>query len=463
MINRLNNAHGELRLIAKYLCGLAAALMMATVQSVPAAMPPVAANGEVPTLAPIVQRVTPAVVNIAVLAASPEDENPMMRDPFFRRFFNLPERSEPQVAAGSGVIIDAHKGWVITNHHVIKNAKEVIVTLKDRRQFQAKLLGSDAGTDIALLQIDPQNLTAVTIGDSDTLNVGDYVLAIGNPFGIGQTVTSGIVSALGRFGLNIEGYEDFIQTDASINPGNSGGALINLRGELIGINTAIIGPSGGNVGIGFAVPSRMAQKVVSQLARFGEVRRGRFGATAQDVTPDIAKAFGITPNEGAVVVEVVPGAPAEKAGLKRGDVVIALNGRSVRGSADLRNQMGLIPIGDTAELKVMRDGKPLTIKVAIDSPIAASSTGQQNIAELNGARVGTLQRNGRPEAIVVVEVARGSPAWNNGLRKGDVIVGVNRRKIREVSELIAAFKSSERPLVLNIVRGDFGISLIFRS
>lgn len=424
---------------------------------------PVTAEGRVVSLAPVIQQVTPAVVNIAVLAGGDGAENPLLRDPFFRRFFELPQRQRPQASAGSGVIIDAQKGFVITNHHVIKNAREIMVNLKDRRQFPAKLVGADAGTDIALLQIQPDALTALPFGDSDALSVGDFVLAIGNPFGIGQTVTSGIVSALGRSGLNIEGYEDFIQTDASINPGNSGGALVNLRGELIGINTAIIGPSGGNVGIGFAIPSAMARSVVAQLIRFGEVRRGRFGASAQDVSHELARALGVTPNEGAVLVEVGAGAPAEKAGLRRGDVVVAVNGRPVRGSADLRNQLGLIPVGDVAELRYLRDGRASTARVTIESPMAGVAGGRVPVPELTGARIGQVDRPGKPPVVVVAEVDPGSPAWSHGLRAGDLILGVNRRVVTRVDDLVSQLRASPRPLILNVLRGDFQITLVIRG
>jgi len=429
---------------------LAASLFCSAAQ---AGAQPVFPDGRVPSLAPLIEDVTPAVVNIAVMSASPEEDNPLMQDPFFRRFFGLPDRPEPQLSAGSGVIVDAANGYVLTNHHVIKGAREVMVTLKDRRQLQAQVVGSDAGTDIAVLRIQSGRLKALPFGDSESLRVGDYALAIGNPFGLGQTVTSGIISALGRSGLNIEGYEDFIQTDAAINPGNSGGALVNLKGELIGINTAIIGPSGGNVGIGFAVPSNMARSVMMQIIRYGEVRRGRFGASSQDVTPELAQAMDLATGEGVVIVDVSDESPAERAGLRRGDVVTHVNGRRVRSSADLRNQVGLTPIGEELELRILRGREARTLRAKIEAVHASGGRGQ-TVPELAGAAVADYERNGKSQAVAVVRVERNSPAWGHGLRDGDIIAGVNRRRVRSVEELLSALKNTQRPLYLQIVRGD---------
>jgi Do/DeqQ family serine protease len=310
------------------------------------------------TMAPLLARVTPGVVNIAVRSRVQVEANPLFDDPFFRRFFELPDmpRERDVLSAGSGVIVDAARGYVLTNHHVIADAQEIRVTLKDRRTNPARLIGDDPETDIALLEIDAPGLSAVALGDSDRLEVGDLVIAIGNPFGLGQTVTSGIVSALGRAGLGIEGYEDFIQTDASINPGNSGGALVNSNGELVGINTAILGPAGGNIGIGFAVPVNMARAVMTQLIAHGEVRRGQLGVVVQDLTPDLAAAMDLDLRGGAVVTRVEPRSPAERAGLRLGDVIVEVNGLPIDAAADLRNMVGLMPLGTQLDIVLYRNG-----------------------------------------------------------------------------------------------------------
>jgi len=406
-----------------------------------------------PTFAPILEKVTPAVVNIAVLQKSPEEQNPLMRDPFFRRFFGAPQQSQPQISAGSGVIVDAKNGYVITNAHVVKDAREIQVTLKNNLRLPATLVGADPGTDIALLKVEGRNLTEAKFGDSDALQVGDFVIAIGNPFGIGQTATSGIVSALGRSGLSMEGYEHFIQTDAPINPGNSGGALINLKGELIGINSAIIGPSGGSVGIGFAVPAVIARAVMDQLIRFGEVRRGRLGVAMQDVVG----------GEGAMVTEVQANSPAAEAGLRKGDIVIGLSGRPVRGAAELRARLSVVPVGETIELSVQRGGETQALKARIGEVEKASRAGGQAIAELAGAELTDAQRQGgrRERAVLVTAVDAGSEAFGHGLRAGDVILGVNQRRVATVQALVRALRASG-PLALNVVRGDTVLAIPIR-
>ncbi|OGA23708.1 MAG: serine endoprotease DegQ [Betaproteobacteria bacterium RIFCSPLOWO2_02_FULL_67_26] len=422
-----------------------------------------------PSLAPLVNEVTPAVVNVSVVTRSPLEDNPLFRDPFFRRFFNLPDKPQRQEqAAGSGVIVDAARGYVITNHHVIRNAEQVIVTLKDRRQFPAKLVGADPGTDIAVLQIDAKNLTAIRFGDSDALQVGDYVIAIGNPFGIGQTVTSGIVSALGRSGLTPEGYEDFIQTDASINPGNSGGALVNLRGELVGINSAILAPAGGNIGIGFAVPSGMARAVMAQIARFGEVRRGRLGIDMADLTPALAKKLGVAAQEGAVIGAVQPGSPAEAAGLRERDVVIALNGRPIRTSAELRARLGLTPVGEEIDLRIQRAAETRSIRTRIAAPQEASTANGQAVAQLPGLSVVEIERGSplfrrlRGGGLLVSAVVQGSRAFQAGFRPADIIFGVNRRRIQTLAEFQAATKGAQGGYAVSLLRGDFNVTIIIR-
>ena len=350
--------------------------------AVAAAPLPQAAGGAVPSLAPMLARITPGVVNIAV-RGKVREQNPLLQDPFFRRFFDLPQNQRPQEretqATGSGVIVDAANGYVLTNGHVVENATRIEVTTKDNRRYTAKLIGRDADTDVAVLQIPTSGLVAVPMGDSDRLQVGDFVLAIGNPFGLGQTVTSGIVSALGRSGLGIEGYEDFIQTDASINPGNSGGPLVNLNGECVGINTAILAPGGGNIGIGFAVPINMARRVMEQLIRHGEVRRGRIGVAIQDLTPDLADAMKTSHTTGAVIARVDPGSPAERAGLRNGDLVVAANGVPIRSGTQLRNVIGLTSIGSDVALTVDRRGSEY--KVAVNVEAAAPTAARQRVRQ----------------------------------------------------------------------------------
>jgi Do/DeqQ family serine protease len=423
-------------------------------------------NSAMPSLAPIVAQTAAGVVNISTLTRGAENDNPMFADPFFRRFFGVPDRPQQREAqaSGSGVIVDAAKGYVLTNHHVIKGATKVVVTLRDRREFTAKIVGSDPATDIALLQIPPEKLTAVRIGESDALLVGDYVLAIGNPFGVGQTVTSGIVSALGRAGLNIEGYEDFIQTDASINPGNSGGALINLRGELIGINTAIIGPSGGNVGIGFAVPTNMAMRVMDQLAKFGEVKRGGIGiAAVGEVNQEIAKENKLPAIEGAVINTVIGGSPADKAGLKKGDVVTAVNGRPVRTGYDLRNQQALTPIGQPLDIVVTRDGRSRNVRVNVETPARAQGLRPERVNELPGTELASIPRELNRRGVYVLEVEKESEAYQIGLRENDLLLGVNGRYVNSPQDVRSLIRDASRFVVFTVVRGDSRIELRARK
>ena len=425
-------------------------------------------SGERPTLAPLLESVTPAVVNISVSGRVRVQSNPMLEDPFFRRFFNIPDqpRSIPRQSVGSGVIVDADEGYVLTNHHVIKGADEIIVTLQDRRRFEARLVGSDEGTDIALLQIDADDLSDLPLGDSDTVRVGDFVLAIGNPFGLGQTVTSGIVSALGRSGINVDGYEDFIQTDASINPGNSGGALVDIDGNLIGVNTAIIAPSGGNVGIGFAVPVGMASAVMEQLLEYGEVRRGRLGVVIQDVTPELAEALDLALPQGAVITQVEPGSDAEEAGLLAGDVVVAIDGRPILNSAEMRNRVGLTPIGEDIEITYYRDGRRRTAEIEISKGGQLSIAGGDTFARLQGAEFrnmdSTHPRFSDARGPVVARVEQGSPAWRNGIREGDIVLGVNRVRVRTVDQLAEALDGSGSTIALNVLRGDTRLFVVIQ-
>jgi len=460
---------------AKHLVGLACGLMIAFATGTASAQLPFFGHdsNDKPTLAPLLKEVTPAVVSIVVEGHREVMSGSSFNDPLLERFFGMPSQpSQPQIVpqqgAGSGVIIDAENGYVLTNHHVIANADRVLVNLKDKRQFEAEIIGSDEGTDIGLLKIDADGLKALRLGDSDSLEVGDFVLAIGNPFGLGQTVTSGIVSALGRGGLNAEGYEDFIQTDASINPGNSGGALVDLDGQLVGINSAIIAPSGGNVGIGFAVPSNMARSVVDQLLEYGEVRRGMLGVQISDLAPDLAEGLGLDIENGAVVQLVSENSPAERAGLQPGDVIIEYAGHDVDGSADLRNQVGLTRAGETVELVYVREGHPETTMVTIgEGSSFAAEGGGATIEKLNGAEFRNLQpgdpQYGRTMGVLVSRVTDGSPAAQQGLQPGDVITAINNRyPVRSLEELETILRQAQGTFGLNVQRNGRRVFLVIR-
>ncbi|MFW1678343.1 DegQ family serine endoprotease [Pontibacter sp. JAM-7] len=430
-----------------------------------AALPATDPQGQpLPSLAPMLERINPAVVNIATYSNLQYRYNPLLNDPFFRRFFNLPEQMQPggphkrQQSAGSGVIVDATAGVVMTNYHVIKGADEVHVSLVDGRQFKAQVLGHDAELDIAVLQIDAQNLTEVTLTDSGNLRVGDYVVAIGNPFGLGQTVTTGVVSALGRSGLGIEGFEDFIQTDASINPGNSGGALVNLRGELIGINTAIFAPSGGNIGIGFAIPINMAKASMEQILLHGEVKRGQVGITVQELNPELREALELkNGQQGVLITGVAPDSSAAKAGLKPGDVITHLNNKPVLNSAQLRSRVGTRAIGQTLQIRYLRQGRARDTRVTIE-PYQTAAADQPLHPLLQGVELADDPEGG----VRVVTLMQSSTAAYSGLRPGDLIVGANKRRTPNLSVLEQALEVERRTLLLQINRNGTLFYVVIR-
>jgi serine protease Do/serine protease DegQ len=441
---------------------LAAASLAAAVIAAPmadAALPtaPVA-DSPMPSLAPMVKRVSPSVVNIATrgtVKEKPGQRNPLMDDPFFRRFFDVPPDAKPRErqfqSAGSGVIVDAKNGYIVTNYHVVENASEITVTLLDDRSFSAKVIGNDEGADIAVLQAKQPNLVAMSLGDSAHLEVGDFVVAIGNPFGLQHTVTAGIVSALGRTGINPEGYEDFIQTDASINPGNSGGALVNLKGELVGINSAILSGSGGNIGIGFAIPVNMVKGVMDQLIKYGQVKRGILGVNIYNVTPEIAKEFGLAESTGALVAGVAPGSSADRAGIKTGDIITSINGVTMKGAGELRNAIGMLRVGDKVEIGFLRDGKPQKVTALIAERSEAETANAADINEgLEGAELIDAPNGG---GVLVRSVQEGSPAAQAGIKANDLIVGVGRTPVSSTKTFREAAKGAN-VLVLNVRRGS---------
>ena len=449
----------------KIIAGLFTAI---TVTYVSAVLPQPTDGGELPSLAPMLDEVTPAVVNIATQGHVEIRSNPLFNDPFFRHFFNQPDRPRQRKtqSLGSGVIIDAERGLVVTNNHVIANADEITVKLRDGRNMQAELVGSDPDTDVAVVKIPAERLTAVALADSDRLRVGDYVVAIGNPFGLGQTVTSGIISALARSGLGITGYEDLIQTDASINPGNSGGALVNLRGELVGINTAIYSQSGGNIGIGFAIPTNMVRQITDQLVEYGEVRRGFLGAQLQDLDPDLASAFGIETGKGAVLVNILEGSPAAQAGLKPGDVVTAVNDKEVSSATDLRNQVGLKRIGDTVKLRIIREGKQKTVAVTVAGRETAERPSELRNERLAGATFGDIAEQspafGRVQGVMVYEVEQRSPIAIAGLREGDIITSVNRIPTSDLDEFLSVVNRVQGRMLLRVQRGNQAAFMVIK-
>lgn len=450
---------------------LAAALMMSGAPPAAHADIPLTVPSQqgLPSLAPMLKQVMPGVVNISVTGqvAVQNPFGPFMDDPFFRRFFGVPDQPQEREfqSVGSGVVVDAAKGYVLTNNHVVENAQEIKVRLNDDREFTAKLIGRDPDTDIAVLQIEAEKLVAVSMGDSGALEVGDFVVAIGSPFNLRQTVTSGIVSALGRTGVS-DGYADFIQTDASINPGNSGGALVNLRGELVGVPSMIYSRSGGNIGIGFAIPVNLVKNVMSQLVEHGEVQRGRIGITGQDLTPDLAKAFGLKDTRGAVVTRVLPKSPADKAGVQPEDVILEANGKPVEGFLQLRNVVGLLRVGDKVNLKVLRDGKPKTLTVVVGKDDESASAGEELHPRLAGATFAPVDESSRAaagvdEGIVVQNLQPGSPAARSGLQPGDVIISVNRKPVATMDEFRALAKSKGQ-LLLHVRRGQGALFLLLQ-
>ena len=430
--------------------------LVAVTRPAPGALPAEVDGQPLPSLAPILEKITPSVVNVYTQTRV-RVRSPLLSDPFFRRFFNIPDvpRERVSQSLGSGVIVDAREGYVLTNNHVIAGADDIAVTLQDGRSLQAEVVGTDPDTDLAVIRIPAEGLEALPLADSAGLRVGDFVVAVGNPFGLGQTVTSGIVSALGRAGFRGLEFQNFIQTDASINPGNSGGALVNLRGELVGINSAIFTPSGGNVGIGFAIPSSMAAYVMDQLIRFGEVRRGSLGVVVQDLTQELAGAFGVEGGRGALVSEVLGGSAAEAAGLRPGDVLVRLGDYPIRNAQDFLNAEGQAPVGRATEVAYLRDGREASARLVIEPALRIDGADlDRRLAGATFTELPSSQRVSGERGVLLEALARDSRLAYGGLRPGDVITGLNRGRVDDLSDLRARLRETRRgaPLLFQLRR-----------
>ncbi|NKG29079.1 serine endoprotease DegQ [Erwinia rhapontici] len=441
---------------------------LAVVPATQASLPSQIQGQPLPSLAPMLEKVLPAVVSVHVEGTESDSKQQQIPEQL-KRFFEQngqdgaqgDEKSQEFEGLASGVIIDAAKGYVLTNNHVVNGADKISVQLSDGREFDAKLVGHDEQTDIALIQLNgATKLTQVKIADSDQLKVGDFAVAIGNPFGLGQTATSGIVSALGRSGLNLEGLENFIQTDAAINRGNSGGALVNLNGELIGLNTAILASSGGNIGIGFAIPSNMAMGLAQQLMQFGEVKRGQLGIKGTEMTAEMAKAFNVDVQRGAFVNEVLPQSAAAKAGIKAGDIITSVDGKAIANFAELRVKIGTTPPGQDVKIGLLRDAKPLTVTVKLDNSTQSSAGAELTTPALQGATLSDGAAKDGTKGVKVDEVEKSTPAAQFGLQKDDVIVGVNRTPVQNLAELRKLLEAKPPLLALSVMRGEENIYLL---
>ncbi|MFW0699313.1 serine endoprotease DegQ [Pantoea sp. R13S299] len=445
---------------------LSIGMSLAAAPDAMATLPAQIAGQPLPSLAPMLEKVLPAVVSVHVEGTDSGAQAQDIPEPLKRFFGQMPggnTQPQPFEGLGSGVIIDAAKGYVLTNNHVVNGADKINVQLGDGSEYEAKLIGHDEQTDIALIQIQgAKNLTQVKVADSDQLKVGDFAVAIGNPFGLGQTATSGIISALGRSGLNLEGLENFIQTDAAINRGNSGGALVNLNGELIGINTAILASSGGNIGIGFAIPSDMAMNLAQQLIKYGEVKRGQLGIKGTEMTADMAKAFNVDAQRGAFVSEVLPQSAAQKAGVKSGDIITSINDKPITSFAELRVKVGTTPPGEQVKLGLLREGKPLTVTVTLEQSSQTTASAQLMSPALQGATLSDGQTKTGDKGVKVDTIEKGTPAEQVGLQKDDVIIGVNRSRVQNIAELRKILEGKPPVLALNVVRGDETIYLLLR-